>query len=107
VAYGLSSKCKNTGKFFDAKDNAAKAGETNISSGIRITRNFPDDNGILQTAYDDLNRFFSECGIPADGKYCIILEQQSRNQFCNHGTHGIHRTLLTTKHTKHTKTENC
>ena len=52
----------------------AKAGETDISSGIRIIRNFPHDNGILQTAYDDLNRFFSECGIPADGKYGIITE---------------------------------
>ena len=31
------------------------------------------------------------------------LEQQSRNQFCNHGTHGIHRKRLTTKHTNHTK----
>jgi hypothetical protein len=29
-------------------------------------------------------------------------EQQSRNQFCNHGTHGIHRKILTTKHTKKT-----
>ena len=30
-------------------------------------------------------------------------EQQSRNQFCSHGTHGIHRKRLTTKHTNHTK----
>jgi hypothetical protein len=31
------------------------------------------------------------------------LEQQSRNQFCNHGTHGTHGKRLTTKHTNHTK----
>ena len=31
------------------------------------------------------------------------LEQQSRNQFYNHGTHGIYRKRLTTKHTNHTK----
>ena len=31
------------------------------------------------------------------------LEQQSRNQFCNHRTHGTHRKRLTTKHTNYTK----
>ena len=53
----------------------AKTGETDISGGIKIIPDFPDRIGILQTAYDDLNRFFSECGIPADGKYGIITEK--------------------------------
>ncbi len=52
----------------------AKAGETDISGGIKIIQNFPDDNAVLQTAYNDLNSFFSECEISADGKYGIITE---------------------------------
>ena len=52
----------------------AQAGETDISGGIKLIRNFPDDRGVLQTAYNDLTRFFSECSLSADGKFWIITE---------------------------------
>ena len=52
----------------------ANPGETDISGGIKIIRKIPDDNGVLQTAYNDLNKFFSESGISAEGGYGIITE---------------------------------
>ena len=59
---------------FNWTRKAAKADEADISGGVKIIPNFPDRNGILQTAYDDLNKFFSECKIPSGGKYAIVTE---------------------------------
>jgi hypothetical protein len=61
-------------RVFHWSRKSPNADEADISGGIKIAPNFPDETGILETAYDDLNRVFSECGIPADGKYGISTE---------------------------------
>ena len=43
-----------------------------ISGGVRIVREFTDAEGVLDTAFDDLESFFTETGIPA-GDYPIIF----------------------------------
>ena len=46
--------------------------EADMSGGIRLLSDFPDSSGLLTTAYEDMERFFDECGISRDGSYKII-----------------------------------
>jgi hypothetical protein len=50
----------------------AGPGETDLSKGITIKKNFPDAGGRLETAYTDLVDFLSAGNIPSDkGQYVI------------------------------------
>ncbi len=46
--------------------------EADISEGIRVCSEFPDPSGDLDTAYEDMEHFFDECGIKQNGSYKII-----------------------------------
>lgn len=46
---------------------SARAGEADLSGGVRVKCDFPDPNGLLDTAYDDLNALLREGGLAADG----------------------------------------
>ncbi len=61
--------------------DVATAGEVNLGEGVAIEANFPDPDGILETAYADLNTFFGSVGIPTEGAYRIITEQVSTELF--------------------------
>ena len=52
----------------------ARETESDLSQGVRLVLNFPDDEGLLQTACDDLKVFFKECGIVQNGNYEIATE---------------------------------
>lgn len=55
---------------------AAAPGQADLSSGYRLDPQFPDPEGWLQTAYDDLKAFFTAGSIPGEnGKYCIRTEE--------------------------------
>ncbi len=54
----------------------AASGEVSLSGGVSIKRNFPD-SGNLDTAYNDLEQFFEQTGIPLDGQYRIITEKDA------------------------------
>jgi len=41
-----------------------KPGELYIGKGVRILKSFPDPEGLLDTAWQDLERFFDNMGIP-------------------------------------------
>lgn len=46
--------------------------QADLSGGVRVKAGFPDPKGRLQTAYDDLQRFFAAGGVPSDkGAYTI------------------------------------
>ncbi|MCC6694154.1 MAG: hypothetical protein IT365_00860 [Candidatus Hydrogenedentes bacterium] len=53
----------------------AKAGEVSLREGVRVESQFPDPEGLLETAFLDLRAFFGNAGIPANGPYRIIVEQ--------------------------------
>lgn len=60
--------------YFNWTRSVAKANEADLSSGVEIQTTFPGHNN-LETAYDDLNNFFTAAGIRRPGKYKIIIEQ--------------------------------
>lgn len=49
--------------------------EASFQGGIQVEARFPDADLALETAYDDLNNFFTSVGIPAGGPFRIITEQ--------------------------------
>eukprot|EP00831_Metopus_contortus_P060138 TRINITY_DN52054_c0_g1_i1.p2 TRINITY_DN52054_c0_g1~~TRINITY_DN52054_c0_g1_i1.p2 ORF type:complete len:224 (-),score=37.47 TRINITY_DN52054_c0_g1_i1:348-1019(-) len=49
--------------------------EADLSKGVQIDIEFPDKEGTLKTAYDDLYSFFKTSGIAFDGAYRIIIEK--------------------------------
>ena len=64
----------------DWKPATAGEEQADLSQGITIKKNFPDPEGRLQTAWDDLNSFLSAGGVsPGDGKY--IIESVSASGF--------------------------
>ena len=56
-------------------------GEASLRDGVRVEANFPDPDGLLETAYADLNTFFGSVGVPAEGAYRIVTEQIPTEQF--------------------------
>lgn len=54
---------------------AATEGEASLKAGVRIQPGFPDTEGLLDTAYADLNRFFESAGVPQGGPFRIVTEQ--------------------------------
>jgi len=52
-----------------------KSGEADLQAGVRVEAGFPDPEGLLDTAYQDLHAFFKSIGIARDGPYRIITEQ--------------------------------
>ncbi|MCC6488383.1 MAG: hypothetical protein IT364_12875 [Candidatus Hydrogenedentes bacterium] len=53
----------------------AKTGEVSLRGGVSVESRFPDPEGSLETAYQDLRRFFAHASIPVDGPYRIVTEQ--------------------------------
>lgn len=49
--------------------------EVNLQRGVQVEARFPDAGGVLETAYDDLDRFFVSVGIPTGGPFRIVTEQ--------------------------------
>jgi hypothetical protein len=60
--------------YFNWTRTLAKEKEANLSNGIKLQKKFPS-NGNLETAYTDLDRFFTSAGISLEGKYRIIIEK--------------------------------
>ncbi len=60
----------------DAQDD-----EVALKSGVRIETAFPDSEGLLDTAYEDLHAFFAAVNIPTEGPYRIVTEQSETKQF--------------------------
>ncbi|MFO7973006.1 MAG: hypothetical protein R6V12_00060, partial [Candidatus Hydrogenedentota bacterium] len=54
---------------------AATDREASLKDGVQIQANFPDADGVLDTAYADLNRFFECVGLSLDGPFRIIAER--------------------------------
>ena len=58
-----------------------KNSEINLKNGVRVETKFPNRDGLLDTAYNDLQAFFQATDIPAEGSYRIITEQVPTKQF--------------------------
>jgi hypothetical protein len=58
-----------------------KDGEASLKAGVRVEATFPDPNGLLDTAYEDLDAFFKKAGLPTDGPYRIVTEQMTTERF--------------------------
>lgn len=56
-------------------------GEADLSAGVRVEMGFPDPDRILDTAYEDLQAFSRDMGLPADGPYRILTEQMPTPKF--------------------------
>ena len=50
-------------------------GEASLKEGVQIQAAFPDTDGLLDTAYEDMNKFFACVGVPANGPFRIITER--------------------------------
>jgi len=57
---------------FNWNRTTCKGCEADLSEGISLLPEFPDHSGLLATAFEDMERFFNECGIIHDGSYKII-----------------------------------
>jgi len=53
----------------------ALRGEADLGRGVTIEAGFPDPEGLLDTAYQDVRAFFSGTQLPVDGPYRIHTEQ--------------------------------
>lgn len=60
--------------YFHWMRDKAKLGEVDLSGGVQIITDFSDIIGMLKTAYDDTEHFFTQAGIALDGVYKIITE---------------------------------
>ena len=49
--------------------------EANLSIGVHVEAAFADPEGVLDTAYQDLQAFFKSVGVPTDGPYRIVTER--------------------------------
>ncbi len=58
---------------FNWTRTASKKNEADLSSGVEISNCFPDNN--LETAFEDLNSFFTAAKISIDGKYRISIKK--------------------------------
>ena len=58
-----------------------QSGEADLKAGVRVEAGFADSEGLLDTAYQDLDAFFKSVGIPADGGYRIITERAPTGRF--------------------------
>jgi hypothetical protein len=58
-----------------------KSGEASLLQGVRVEAAFPDPEGLLDTAYQDLQAFFADTGVAANGTYRIVTEQAPTQQF--------------------------
>ena len=58
-----------------------EAGEVSLRGGVRVEAQFPDPEGLLETAYQDLDTFFTAASIPLDGAYRIVTEQTPTDTF--------------------------
>jgi hypothetical protein len=66
---------------FNWTRGAAEKNEADLGCGVVIRKNFPDPEGRLKTAYDDLDGFFRTAGLSLDGKYKIIIEKADTGCF--------------------------
>ena len=57
------------------------AGEVSLRGGVRVEAMFPDPDGVLETAYQDLDSFFASASIPRDGAYRIVTEKMPTDTF--------------------------
>jgi hypothetical protein len=56
-------------------------GEVSLKAGVRIETSFPDPEGLLDTAHEELNRFFRDITLPLDGPYQIVTERTETSRF--------------------------
>jgi len=63
------------------KRDQKKQGEASLQRGVRVEADFPDQEGVLETAYQDLDAFFSSVGVPAEGPYRIVTERIPTQRF--------------------------
>ncbi len=63
------------------KRDEKRQDEASLLGGVRVEADFPDPEGVLETAYQDLGAFFESVGVPSDGRYRIITEQIPTQRF--------------------------
>lgn len=56
-------------------------GEASLREGVRVQAGFPDADGVLETAYADLNSFFASVGLPQNGPFRIVTERAPTAKF--------------------------
>ena len=49
--------------------------EASLKDGVQVEPRFPDSDGVLETAYEDLGNFFTSVGVPMNGPFRIITEK--------------------------------
>ncbi len=54
--------------------------EADLGKGVTIEAQFPDPEGLLDTAYQDLRAFFAETRLPTGGPYRIHTEHRPTNR---------------------------
>ena len=58
------------------QNRKARRNEVSLEKGVRIHHHFPDPEGLLETAYADLDRFFEAGRIRLDGDYPIFIRRE-------------------------------
>jgi len=56
-------------------------GEASLKDGVQIQPGFPDADGVLATAYEDLNNFLSCVGLSTGGTFRIVTERTPTPKF--------------------------
>ncbi len=55
--------------------------EADLLSGVSVEATFPDPEGVLETAYQDLQSFFESVEVPTNGAYRIVTEKRPMPKF--------------------------
>lgn len=68
-------------RFFRWHRKMVGDGEADLSGGIRLQLDFPDESQSLQTAYDDLKKFLGQAGITSSANYKVVTEYEKQKVF--------------------------
>ena len=68
-------------KPFKWKRTRAKGSEISIKDGVRIVNKFPDPEGLLDTAFEDFERFLEAGEIPVNGDFPVAIRKTKTSVF--------------------------
>jgi len=66
---------------FRWKREEARPGEISLKDGIRLVKNFPDTEGLLDTSFEDFQKFLKAGGIKLAGNLPVIIKKKKTGVF--------------------------
>ena len=60
---------------FWKEGSTPQPGQVDLRAGLTVKRSFPDEKGVLKTAYDDLEAFIVSAKLAKKGGLCVMVEK--------------------------------